>query len=273
MEKIKYIIELIDGFGKPMKGVVKSADDLNHKIRATKNPLNDVNKSFLSLHQQIERYKSLRDESFRTDHIRKYNQMIRQTEMRIRDLGAKTKTCGEKASGLFGVFGKWLPWLSAYQGVTWIKQLTSDSMAAAAQVETYMVTLQNLLGGRLSAMERMNEYMRIAQKTPFELNEVVEAGNKLQSLGRYSEDTLKMLGDLAAASGKPFEQVMNAYANLATGQRGEAVRMFRDLLISGEDWMTATGEQIDQMTTDQMEKALPQIMKQKGFFGLMAQQA
>ncbi|MEZ5195120.1 MAG: hypothetical protein R2764_01575 [Bacteroidales bacterium] len=119
----------------------------------------------------------------------------------------------------------------------------------------------------------MDDYMRIAAKTPFELNEVVEAGNKLQALGRYSEDTLKMLGDLAAVSGKPFEQVMNAYANMATGQRGESVRMFRDLLISGDDWIKATGKQLDDMTTLEMEKVLPEIMKSKGFFGLMAQQA
>lgn len=277
-DKIKYTIELVDGSGNAIKGVIKSSEDLKQKVRGIKSPLNDVNKSFDGLNKQLGRYKKLRDESFRTDHIKKYNLLIRETEGRIKDLEKQTGTCGMKTDQLFGKFKQFTGIAAIIGGIAAVKKFGSESLDAAAQVETYMVTLKNLLGGELDAMKRMNDYSRIAAKTPFELSEVVEAGNKLQTLGRYSEETLTMLGDLAAASGKPFEQVMNAYANLATGQKGEAARMFRDLSIAENDWIAATGKGVTKngellATTQEMEKALSTIMKQKGFTGLMAQQA
>jgi CBS domain-containing protein len=151
-------------------------------------------------------------------------------------------------------------------------------IAAAGQIERYNATLETMLGSRSAARDRMEEYMRIAKTTPFEMTEVVEAGNKLQALGRYSEDTLVMLGDLAAASGKPLEQAMNAYSKMASGQKGIAVDMFRDLLITTDDWAKATGKGVKASgemvaSADEMLKVLPEILKSKGFFGLMAKQS
>ncbi len=274
---IKYTIELVDSFGKPMSGVIKSADSLHRKIKAVKSPVNDLGKSFDMLNTRLRRYELQRNESFRTDHIRKYNRMIAKTRKEIGKLEKKTGTCGTKSNALFGrlkgiigLTGGIYALSRAFGGMV---RAGSASLDAAAQVETYMVTLQTLLGSTLTAKTRMAEYIRIAEKTPFELSEVVEAGNKLQTLQRYSKETLTMLGDLAAASGKPFEQVMNAYANMVSGQRGDSVRMFRDLLIANNDWVKATGKELDKMTTGEMEKALPVIMKQKKFFGMMAEQA
>jgi hypothetical protein len=87
-----------------------------------------------------------------------------------------------------------------------------------------------------------------------------------------------MLGDLAAASGKPLEQAMNAYSKMASGQKGIAVDMFRDLLITTDDWAKATGKGVKASgemvaSADEMLKVLPEILKSKGFFGLMAKQS
>lgn len=159
-----------------------------------------------------------------------------------------------------------------------IYSVGKSAVSAAAQVEKYSATLETMLGSKAAARDRMQEYMDIAKTTPFELTQVVEAGNQLQALGRYSEETLTMLGDLAAASGKPLEQVLNAYAKMASGQKGIAVDMFRDLLITTDDWTKATGKgkkASGEMvaTTEELLAALPKIMKSKGFFGLMAKQA
>lgn len=159
-----------------------------------------------------------------------------------------------------------------------ILQVGKSAVSAAAQIEKYSATLETMLGSKSAARDRMQEYMEIAKTTPFDMREVVEAGNQLQALGRYSEETLTMLGDLAAASGKPFEQVMGAYAKMASGQKGIAVDMFRDLLITTDDWTKATGKgkaASGEMlaTTEELLQALPKVMKSKGFFGLMARQS
>jgi hypothetical protein len=117
----------------------------------------------------------------------------------------------------------------------------------------------------------MEEYKRIAASTPFELKQVVDAGNQLQALNKYSEETLINLGDLAAASGKPLEQVMSAYAKLVTGQKGEAINMFRDMLIAQSDWVDANGKALE--TTEEMLAELPEILERKSFVGMMDEQS
>lgn len=145
---------------------------------------------------------------------------------------------------------------------------------AGAEVEKYKTTLTTMLGSQEAANKRFDEMSQFAASTPFELNQVVELGNQLQALGQYSKENMTLLGDLAAASGKPIEQVTNAFAKLVSGQKGEAVNMFRDLLISNKDWVEATGKGVKKTgelmaTTDEMLAALPKILGKKGFSGMM----
>lgn len=146
-----------------------------------------------------------------------------------------------------------------------------------AKFEVYEKTLTTMLGSVSKAKERMAELNKIAAETPFTLEQVVEAGNKLQSLGKYSEENLKMLGDLAAASGKPMEQALNAYSKMVSGQKGIAVDMFKDLLITTDDWVKATGKGVAKSgellaSVEDMAKVLPKILSDKGFAGMMAGQ-
>lgn len=214
-----------------------------------------------------------------------YAGMIDQIKLRIKELEVATASCTTKTRGFFsklkettgvgavGVVGMG----AAILGRQVFDELNTI-VKAAAQVERYGVTLKTLLQSSSGASERMDEYFDIAKKTPFSLESVVEGGNKLQSLGRYSRENLIMLGDLAAAAGKPLEQVMTAYSQLATGQKGDASRMFRDLLISQKDWIEATGKGVSKngellASTEEMITALPKILKSKNFMGMMAEQA
>lgn len=214
---------------------------------------------------------------------------MRELELAVKRVKAETEGIGKSARSAEGGVssmgssmskmlrgGAILAGVSAVGGA--IYSVGKSAVSAAAQVEKYSATLETMLGSKAAARDRMQEYMDIAKTTPFELTQVVEAGNQLQALGRYSEETLTMLGDLAAASGKPLEQVLNAYAKMASGQKGIAVDMFRDLLITTDDWIKATGKgkkASGEMlaTSEELIASLPKIMKSKGFFGLMAKQA
>jgi len=146
---------------------------------------------------------------------------------------------------------------------------------AGAEVEKYKTTLTTMLGSVDLANKRFDEMSKFAASTPFELNEVVALGNQLQALGMYSKENMTLLGDLSAAAGKPIDQVTSAFAKLVSGQKGEAVNMFRDLLISTKDWVAATGKGVKKngelmATTEEMIAALPKILGAKGFTGMMA---
>lgn len=144
----------------------------------------------------------------------------------------------------------------------------------AGQFEQYEAALTVMLGSTEAAKMRLEELVEFAANTPFELPQVIEAGNQLQAIGRYSQETLTMLGDLASASGKSFDQVLNAYAKMASGQKGIAIDMFRDLLVTTDDWVKATGKQLGkngelQASVEEMAEALPRIIEEKGFAGMM----
>jgi len=153
-----------------------------------------------------------------------------------------------------------------------------QAIKQAGDFEIYRATLTTMLGTQEKANARLKEYAEIGATTPFELDEVVKLGNQLQAMGKYSRDNVIMLGDLAAASGKPIDQVGGAYAKLVTGQKGMAVDMFRDLLITTDDWVKATGKGVNKngelmATTQEMLAVLPKIMADKKFSGMMDQQS
>lgn len=196
----------------------------------------------------------------------------------ITELNDTAKAAQSKVESMGKAFQN-LGWFAtAGIGLNKAFDFVKDASQASQAIETYEVSLKNMLGTTDAARERMQEYFAIAKETPFDLPQVVEAGNKLQALGRYSADNVKMLGDLASASGKPMEQAMSAYAKLASGQKGIAVDMFRDLMITTDDWAKATGKGVDKQgqmlaTTEEMIAALPGLLKSKGYLGMMATQA
>jgi hypothetical protein len=278
-EKVQYAIEIVDRWGQPMKKFKSGIDRINRT--KVKDPFRNTPRSLDRLRGNLERYKRAAATTFRGDHLRKYNVLIGKTEKKLQMLGGASKSASAKTNMLGGAMGM----LSAVGAVAAIGAITAatirfgkESLLASAKFETYATTLKTMLGSKGAARERMQEYTNIAGKTPFALRQVVEAGNMLQAIGRYSKDNITMLGDLAAASGKPIEQVMNAFAKLSTGQKGEGVNMFRDLLISSTDWAEATGKGIKKngelaATTEEMITALPKILRKKGFFGMMDQQS
>lgn len=296
-DKLEYKIVLIDQYGRTLaefeKNIgasTKKVNGLNDALNRTsrkRSPYDTHNRSITQLRANLERYKKAHDRSLRTDHMEKYKRLIAETEKKIKDLGGAWDYVGEKseaplkkAKGGFGL-GKLAGLVGIGTAMLVAKKATDEAfknIKASSEVEKYSVTLKTMLGTTDKARERMQEYFDIAKKTPFDLPQVVEAGNKLQALGRYSRENVVMLGDLAAAAGKPMEQAMSAFSKLASGQKGIAVDMFRDLLITTDDWTKATGKGVSKSgellaTTEELIAALPQIMKSKGFFGMMANQA
>ncbi len=250
MEKVQYAIEIVNRWSAPMNSFERRIDAVNAKKIGS-----PVNKNF---HRGINQANNgLRQASHNMAHA-------------------------ANGANMFSGALKMLPAIGAaaviYKIGSAAASFTKDSIMAAAAVEKYSVTLKTMLGSQGAARDRMQEYFDIAAKTPFQLDQVIQAGNQLQAIGEYSRENLTNLGDLAAASGKPIEQVMGAYAKLATGQKGESVNMFRDLLISVEDWTKATGKGVKangelEASTEEMLKALPAILKAKGFLGMMGEQA
>ena len=256
--KVDIIIELINKVSQPMRDIIDKVNQLGEKARQSNSAIKVIPNSIEDLRTRLERLTSSRDKAFREDHIRKFNGMIKQTQRELQRLeNLPPKGFLARMHDLPGTLSGLAKGIGVAFVANKIMQFGGNVVRATADVEKYKLTLETMLGSKSAADARMKEYQGIAAKTPFQLQEVVDLGNGLQALGRYSKDNVNMLGDLAAASGKPLDQVRGAYAKLATGQKGEAVNMFRDLLITTDDWVKATGKGVSKngeimATTEEM---------------------
>lgn len=85
-----------------------------------------------------------------------------------------------------------------------------QALSAAGQMETFETQLGVLLGSTDKAKERIAELTQFAATTPFEIPEVVKASKVLQTFGGdalATGDALRAVGDVAAGTGLPFDQM------------------------------------------------------------------
>lgn len=143
-----------------------------------------------------------------------------------------------------------------------------------ANMEQYIVTLETLYGSQKRASEQLQWILDFAKETPFEIPGLVDSTIKLKAYGLEAQDVLETLGDTAAGTSKPIEQVINAYGRLAVGDTGQAIQMFRDL---GVNIKAINGLQFDARGSlvTPVEKAMPLVRGhlQENFGGLMEEQS
>lgn len=126
-----------------------------------------------------------------------------------------------------------------------------EMVGVNSQFEQYEIQFSTLLGSTEAAQERMEELAEFGRTTPFELPGVVEASRVLEVFGGEvlaTGDNLRLVGDIAAGTGKPFEDVAfwvgRLYDALQNGQPfGEAAMELQQMgAMSG-----ATRKQLEDM--------------------------
>lgn len=124
--------------------------------------------------------------------------------------GLKTSLSGplNDAMTAFGNIG------DAADGIRSVSQaiggVIGSMVMGAAKLETFALQFEVLLGSADAAKARMADLAQFANTTPFELPGVVEASRLLQTFtdgALAAGDGLRMVGDVAAGTGKPIEDV------------------------------------------------------------------
>lgn len=123
-----------------------------------------------------------------------------------------------------------------------INQWRSLGMVAAGALERMTLQFRPLLGSMERAKERVQELSRFAVKTPFEIEELVEANKMLETLTQgalANEKGMTLVGDAASVAGQAFSSVAQyvgrLYDGLMSGRPvGEATMRLQEMsIISG----------------------------------------
>lgn len=107
----------------------------------------------------------------------------------------------------------------ALKAVGAVREFGASSVAAAAEMETYSTRFSTLLGDARAAEQHLGNLTKYAAETPFEMAGISNASATLLAFGveaRDSMEVLRMLGDVAAASGSDLGELASIYGKVNT---------------------------------------------------------
>jgi len=149
-----------------------------------------------------------------------------------REMGAVGRIAAGTAAGIAASFA------GAFSG-----RALAGAFAPAIEMETFETQFAVLLGSMDEAQARLKELESFASSTPFELPGIVRASRVLETLtgGAFSGiDALRMVGDAAAVSNQPIEDLASWFGRLYDGIAsnrpvGEAMMRLQELgIVSGK---------------------------------------
>lgn len=142
-----------------------------------------------------------------------------------------------------GVIGKIAAPVAAIGGLAGLAAGMTKAISKAAEMETLETAFIPLLGSADAAQARIAELAQFAASTPFELPQIAAASKTLETLTRgalSTGDGLTMVGDVASATGQPFDMIATTigrlYDGLDSGRPvGEALARLQELgVVSGD---------------------------------------
>lgn len=196
---------------------------------------------------------------------------IMQTSTQKMDAHAKQvqNTIDNMTGSIKGLAGAYVS-LSSAQGL----------LSTSGQFEQYATSLKVLSGSAAQAEKSFAWVKEFTAKTPYTLNETMEAFIRLKAYGiDATSGSLKILGDTSAAMGKPLMAAVEAMADAMTGENERLKEFGIRASKSGDtiayNWIDSSGkakEKIIQNNSEIIKSTLEAIFNEK-YAGMMDEQS
>lgn len=168
--------------------------------------------------------------AFNTTALNGARNSIRDATHDVDKLGGSFKAGGAKAAeglggaqknaeGFGGAVKGALPALAAFFAVERIIAFGKAMVETRAKFEKFEAVLTTTLGSKSAAQSQLRIIQDIAAKTPFSVEQLTASYVKLANQGfKPTEKQIIALGDLAASTGKDFDQLAEAVLDAQTGE-------------------------------------------------------
>lgn len=138
------------------------------------------------------------------------------------------------------------------------------------EMEKYETQLGTLLGGADKAKDRIQQLAKIGAETPFDLPQLVAAEKIMAGFGLTTEKTQQLtgrsldeyrrqIGDMAAATGAPLDEVTLLWSKFGSGATGEAISRLQELGIVTREQMQGMG--IEFSKSGELVSPVPEAMR------------
>ena len=205
--------------------------------------VNQSNAALERLVQEVQRSNSQMQQGFMQSSLalREIARASGETAEKIGSMGSQAKPATSGMVLSFGAIGLAISGIK--QSVELVGQAIKVSLGPSAQMQQLQVQFGVLLGSTKDAKDRMQELVKFADTTPFELPEVAKASKILETLTKGALSTgegLRLVGDVASATGQPIDELATwfgrLYDSLQPGRPvGEAMQRLQELgAVSGD---------------------------------------
>lgn len=152
-------------------------------------------------------------------HIKKYNELLKKNREAIDKVTGATKKT-EKQFGVLSTVANNLGGIIAGAfAVGTIMSFGRQMVDTVAEFEKFEAVLVNTLGSKSEAQKSLAMIVDFASKTPFSVQELTGAFVKLVNQGfKPTQKEMVALGDVAASTGKTFDQLAEAVIDAQVGE-------------------------------------------------------
>lgn len=142
-----------------------------------------------------------------------------------------------------------------------------------ATLETLKTQFQVMTGDADRAAGIMRSLVQFAATTPFELADVANSARVMMAYGLQGKETLRRIGDAAAAANVPMDEMANTFGRIKSGAFGEAFQRLAETGVATRKMLEGEGLVFDKGgsfvgTADQAMAAVERIVD-KRFTGMM----
>jgi hypothetical protein len=205
--------------------------------------VNQSNAALERLVQEVQRSNSQMQQGFMQSSLalREIARASGETAGAIGNLSSQAKPASTGMVSGFGAIGLAISGIK--QSIDLVGQAIKTALGPSAEMQKLQVQFGVLLGSTQAAKQRMQELVKFSDETPFELPEVTEASKVLETLTKGALSTgegLRLVGDVAAATGQPFNELAVWFGRLYDGLQsgrpvGEAMQRLQELgAVSGD---------------------------------------
>jgi hypothetical protein len=202
-----------------------------------------------------------------------YQEAIAASKAHEQQTAKASKGVEREAGKQRSIFSSLKNYVLAYFGTQFFIGLGRQIIQATAQFQKFETVLTNALGSRSAAREAMDEIVDIAAKTPFQIDELTGSYVKLVNRGiKPTRAEIIALGDLAATTGKSFDQLVEALLDAQTGEN-ERLKEFGIKAKKSGDQVTLSFKGVEKTvkaTATGIKDAIIQFGLMPGVMGNMA---
>lgn len=153
------------------------------------------------------------------EQIREYRNLNRGLADFDAEMGNHQRNVGNYKSALGGLKTTLVGLAAGAFSIGAISNFGKQVISVTSEFQKFQAVLGNTLGSNALADLKLKEIQDFAAKTPFGIQELTGAFVKLANSGfKPTGDQMRSLGDLAASTGKSFDQLAEAILDAQTGE-------------------------------------------------------